>query len=333
MTQMESTGSPKGLAPLMDAPISVSHLVPDVDPPHLERLILEVPQKASTDSGLLEWWAEKQMVQSASGHQRRFEEPLEFGDWVRINCLAFAGGLAVPFTARSGIFIDAELEVVYPGVLEAIYGARVGETVTVKTVMSADIPEQPRAGKGVVVVVEIVDAYGPLSQAEKSSGTFKAALKEAQLWSENQHNEAVQQSVLQALRDANPVPMDPASIGTYIHYMWANAEGPALKRMGIFDRDMRHLLNAWQRSPSIQGVAQEQIANTALIRAYGRSRGTELSKEDVANHLKSVFKLEGMALYQAADDALADTRRAKESMHGLWYLAVLRALVSEVLSN
>jgi FKBP-type peptidyl-prolyl cis-trans isomerase (trigger factor) len=317
------------MAPVMDAPRNVDALIPQVKAPDLQDVSVHLPPKQN-DPELLPWFAEKSLVQDLPSHKRRFEESLERGDWVQINCTAFAAGKVIPFTTRQNIFIDADLEVVYPGILEANYNAKVGDAINLATTLSDQVPDQPSAGERVNLVVEIVAAYKPLSEEEKSGPGWENALKDAQAWIQQSHRDEIKRQVLAAVRAANPFDVDENKVEAFIHYLWAQSEGPTLKRMGIAERDMPPLLKAWVQSDAMQNLALTQMGNTAILRAYGEARGLDLTKAAIADFLKSTFKAEGMTLYNAADAALQAGDAAKEGMHGLWYLEVLDALVEEV---
>jgi FKBP-type peptidyl-prolyl cis-trans isomerase (trigger factor) len=323
----------KNRAPLLDAPRNPDPMIPQVGAPRVAGLQVDLPRAEMVDEALLPWLAEKYLVQKLSSHRRRFEEALHMGDWVQVNLLAFANGHPVPFTARNEAWVDASFEEAYPGCLGAIFSARVGDSIPLATTLSAEVEGQPQAGKDVVLVIEILAAFSPLEDSEKDGPKWQKALGAAADKLANQQRSLLAQAALQALRHANPVDVEGAAVMDYVHYLWAQLEAPLLSRMGIAQPEMAPLLEAWQASATVQAMAIEQLANTALLRAYGKDRGLELNKEAIAAYLKNTFRSEGRDLYDDADGALSAKREAQEAFHGLWYMEVLNALVQEVLGD
>lgn len=330
--------------PLRTAPKTLERLLPLAPAPEASALLgIDLPGPALPPRDDEVEARAKTLLARALGRERRFGEPTSEKDRVRVSCLAFAAGAPVPFTARHLVELEPGDERV-PGAHAGVVGKAVGSSVVVPIALPS-VAGQPRAGQRANLVVEVVAAFTDAEvfldddDAIRRSGIastreelLSRARRELEGEAAARARGAQREAVLREARARYPVEVPEASIDGVVHLLWVSAEGPVIERMKVPPEEQQALLEAWQSSAEIREDARVRLWTMALVRAYGRGIGLELT--DVAVGKRLLEEAPGIVALPASLLGEVFAKDGREGPRdGVWYLEAADRLVDEVLRS
>lgn len=319
-------------APTVSLSRAVTQL-PEVEAPRIDDIVVTVPapEPIGADQILERFYelrrAHAEVVKRAEG------EPAQKGDEVRIDVIGFLGEGVIPFSVRSDMWTTVEPNPLLPGLMEALVGTPVGESISVDVTLPDDYPVKELRGQTGVFAVTLHEAIGVTLPNEKDPRFFAAtglgetveevmegiaeALRDELA---DQLVEKGRQMVLDELARRTEVEVPATLIDEEIRRRWHDVEGRVLAAMGLSFEEQERALEAWRRDPYTRAEVERALRISLALGAIVKRDGVEVDKEAVERYLRGLAEGAGAPMQELVDALKADPALQKTVQDKLLHL-------------
>ncbi|MFY0573862.1 peptidylprolyl isomerase [Cystobacter fuscus] len=263
--------------------------LPEVKAPSTESLEVTVPAPPPlSEEDLLRRFHE--LARSlAESRDRRPGEEVAMGDDVQLDTLAYANGQLLPFSIRTGFWMELAPQQTLPGFAEALEGAAVGDSVKFDIVLPDDYPVESLRGITASFLVDIRAArevrvpdtdsdeflrrLGRGSTHEEVMDALANELLDEQsdvLWLEAQN------LVLDLLASRTEVELPTSLVDEEIRRRWQAVEGQALEQKDFSPAEKQEALDVWMKDPATRSEVERRLRVSLALKAVAARDGLQL---------------------------------------------------------
>lgn len=331
------------VAPVVSAEIDIS-LLPKIELPSLEGVEVRVPALPPVTEE--EVMARFEMIYYDTCVERTLRElgePVQLGDEILIDLIAYTGGKIVPFNSHENYRLRLEEDSVHPGFGTALAGAPVGET----KVISLDLPQGegalPTEQAKLVFVVDLKKAAALTFPPAEDPATLKQlgmgdTINDvygeiAATLGEERASLMLSQGIaltLETLADKVEVEVPQEHVEAEIRSQWSKTEGRFLMEKGLSRQDMDEALEGWLQDEDTQNTARQRLKIAMVVLAYAAQETEELSTEEVSTFFEELAEDNGIDIVKWRA-YLAENEAEQEALLNQYlYLRTVTHLVSEI---
>ena len=266
--------------PLTQALATGAVTLPQVEAPSLAGIEVTVPRPDDITEGQLLQRFHEIARAHAETRPREPGQAIELGDDVLVDVLGYAGGKLIPFSARSGFWMELAPLPELPGFSEALVGKTVGEGVEVAVTLPADYPVEALRGAPARFIVDLRGAIA-VTMPDTDSDDFLqrvgrgSTLDElmADLLEELETELAdllwveAQDRVLDEVASRTRVEVPNSLVDEEIRRRWGMSEGKALAGKDFTAEEQTEALEGWLRDPETRSEAERRLRISLALKA------------------------------------------------------------------
>ncbi|WP_224361026.1 FKBP-type peptidyl-prolyl cis-trans isomerase [Hyalangium versicolor] len=296
--------------------------LPQAEAPSLEDLHVTVPESPPITEDDLIMRFHELVRERGARRTRALGEPIALGDQVRIDTLGYAGGELIPFSVRNDLEMELAPQVMLPGLMEALEGTPVGESVQVEISLPDDYPVESLRGATARFLVDVHAAeelqlpdpeseefLQRLGRGETLDAVMESLMDELaderadELWLE------AQELVIDEIVRRTEMEVSPELVNEEIYRRWNEAEAPLLRAKNFSPDELQDALEGWLKDPSTRVQAERDLRASVAFRAIIERDGLELTPERLDEVLELAIEPFGLSLAEA-HEALQDPEAA-----------------------
>lgn len=295
-----SLGELQGMALLNRAPAALAFRsaaspgLPQVlEAPSLEGLQVSMPAPASITGEAIVTRFEALRREVSPRRNREPGEVVALGDDVLLDVIGFANGKLLPFSARADWWTEATPDAHLPGFLEALVGARVGESFAVELTLPEDHAVESLRGAPARFGVELKAAREVTLLDEASPDLFTALDRgttldevmehiagELSAERNEQHQRDFQDRVLAEVARRTRVEVPLSLVDEEIRLRWSEGEYPVLVRLELLPEQLPEALEGWLQDVSTRSEVEQRLRLALGLRAIIERDGIRPERED-----------------------------------------------------
>ena len=307
------------LAPLAKPKTRVEAL-PDVAPPDLTDLIVEVPVPPPVTPQLLEAAAAELVRAHGEVVMREGEAPIESDDEVLVDLIGYANGRVVPGSAKTQVWLTPEDDVALPGLRGVLNGQTIGKSIWTKVKYPEDASVPEFAGQQLVYAIDILAARAVQPAALDAPSLLEAAgvtevdellgLINDGLESEREQTAihyaqlAIAHEVQARLGDTS---ISDDIIDAELAHRWNETEGVLLRDKGLSVDDQSLARDAFVQAPMHRAELVHGLRTTMALASLAKAHDVRPTKEDLDAWVEQMAAVEGRSADEVLSDLKADT--------------------------
>lgn len=319
--------------PLLKAREGGAVELPEVKAPSLEKLEVRVPKPAPvTEDDLAERFHEL-MRAHAPKRDRAPGEPVAMGDDVLIDVVGYAEGKLIPFSARTGVWMEVGPIPALPGFAEAIEGAAVESFVEVRLELPEDYPIAAYRGVPATFLITVQGArevkmpnpedpafLETLGRGGTLGEVMDSLIEEMeeeladQLWIQ------AQDMVLDEVARRADVVVPSSLVDEEIRRRWGQTEGRQLAEMDFDPNEQDEALQGWLRDPTTRADAERRLKVALALKAVAEKEKLELTAEKLKEILEEAGEAFGVPLEEARKALETDSITGAQVKNTAWHL-------------
>lgn len=243
----------------------------------------------------------------AQVREREPGEAVELGDEVQVDIIGYAHQKLIPFSIRSGMWLELAPQEELPGFSEALAGSAVGDCVGIDLVLPENYPVASLRGVNARFMVDLAAAR-ELVLPEPDSEEFLRELGRGstlpevmdalaqELLEERAREQWVkaQNAVLDVLASRLEVTLPEALIDEEIRQRWAAAEGPVAEEKNFSPAEKLEALQAWKEDPATRAEVERRLRVSLALRAVVQRDKLRLELSEVFGVLHEYMEAYGL---------------------------------------
>lgn len=273
--------------------------LPDAPFPSMENLEVHVPEFPSPSEDDVMERFEHIYYQLAPRKIRKAGEPLEMGDEILIDMVAYIEGRVVPFSAQESLTFQLEENSIMTGFGKELEGVPVGDSKVLTITLGDDYEIESLRGRITAFVVQVhgaatIDFPEPNSPEMLKAYQMGETMDEILLNLAKEMND--ERSALMVLAGIDMVLRELASrilvkipsklIDDEIRSWWGNNEGRFLLEKGLGRQDLDEALEGWLEESSVREDAEFRLQTAMLIKSYLLDEKPTITKEEVQGFMR-----------------------------------------------
>lgn len=284
---------------------------------------------------------EQLVREHAELRDREWGEPVELGDDVRLNIIGYANEKLIPFSIRSGWWMELEPQDALPGFAEALAGSAVGDCVGVELVLPETYPVESLRGVSARFMVDLLAARevtlpdpdseeflrklgrgSTLDEVMESLGKELLEDRENEQWLEARNR------VLDALASRVNVTLPESLIDEEIRRRWETAEGEMVRENDFSPAETAEALLAWRTDPATRADVKRRLRVSLALKAVAERDGLRLEPGDVFGVLENYMDVYGLTASEVRE-ALVTPETAAPLRNLAWHLYTVEHVMEQ----
>jgi trigger factor len=263
---------------------------------------------------------------------RQEGEEVVMGDDVQLDIIGYANGQLLPFSIRTGFWMELAPQEMLPGFADAIVGSAVGDSLKIDLVLPAEYPVEALRGRPASFLVDLrgarevkmPDTDSPEFLLRLGRGATHEDVMDAiadelideqadVLWLDAQN------MVLDELSSRIQVEIPPALVDEEIRRRWTEAEGQALVEKEFSPEEKQEALDLWMKDPATRAEVERRLRISLALKAVAERDGLQLAPEKTFEVLENQAAAFGLTSAQLRE-ALVDPQAAGMLKNVAWHL-------------
>jgi trigger factor len=293
-----------------------------------------------TEERLLERF--NQLVREhAEVRDREWGEPVELGDDVRLNIIGYADEKLIPFSIRSGWWMELEPLDALPGFSEALAGSAVGDCLGIELVLPETYLVTSLRGVRARFMVDLLAARevtppdpeseeflrqlgrgSTLPEVMEALGQELLEEREGEQWLE------AEKRVLDALASRLEVTLPKSLIDEEIRRRWEKAEGQAVREKDFTPAEAAEALQGWRTDPATRADAERRLRVSLALKAVAERDGLRLEPGEVFGVLENYMEAYGLNALEVRE-ALVTPETAAPLRDLAWHLRTVEHVMEQ----
>lgn len=209
---------------------------------------------------------------------REVGQPVQSGDEVLVDLLAFREGQLVPFSAQADRLVVASAQEPEGELARALVDALVGEPLNATLFLPDDHPIAELRGESAEYAVSVKEARAvqlpqgnPLEALGLSGSREEGLRKLAETLAARRHQQRLRESALGAIDQLfkeRPVEVPDELVDGELQAAWRDSEGKFLQSADLEAEARLAAMKAWVTHPDLREAARRRIAFTLLLNAF-----------------------------------------------------------------
>ncbi|WP_224245626.1 trigger factor [Hyalangium gracile] len=272
---------------------------------------------------------------------REWGEPVELGDDVRLNIIGYANQKLIPFSIRSGWWMQLEPQDALPGFSEALAGSAVGDCVGIELVLPESYPVASLRGVRARFMVDLLGARevvlpdpsseeflrklgrgSTLAEVMKSLGQELLEDRENEQWLEARNR------VLDELASRVEVKLPASLIDEEIRRRWETAEGEVVRENDFSPAEAAEALQAWRTDPATRADVEKRLRVSLALKAVAERDGLKLELGEVFGVLENYMEAYGLEASEVRE-ALVTPATAAPLRNLAWHLRAVEHVMEQ----
>ena len=292
-------------APLAKPKSQVDSL-PEVPAPDVSDLVVEVPTPAPITEAMLQNAVAEMALAHGEFIEREGDAPVEPGDEVLVDLVAYANGRVVPGSAKPEVWLTSDDEPALPGLRAVLNGHTIGKSVWAKVNYGEDAPVPFLVDQQLVYAVDILAARAITPAPLDSPSLLEAAGVEdvdglvglVNEGLEAERNRMASMHVQLAVADAlqarlGDVEIADEIIDAELAHRWNEIEGEMLREKGLSVEDQTFARDAFVKAPGHRAELVHGLRTTMALAAIAKAHDIAPAREDLDRWLGQVAAFEG----------------------------------------
>ncbi|MDY7229316.1 peptidylprolyl isomerase [Hyalangium rubrum] len=277
----------------------------------------------------------------AQVREREPGEAVEQGDDVQLDIIGYANDKLIPFSIRTGLWMELAPDDALPGFAELLAGSAVGDCVGITLVLPDTYPVESLRGVTARFMVDLLAAREVLPPEPDSVGFLRQlgrgnSLSEVmnalgqellQERTDAQWLEA-QNRVLDVLASRLRVTLPKALIDEEIRRRWVMAEGQTVQEKNFSPAEEQEALEAWKTDPATRAEVERRLRISLALKAVAQRDELRLEPGEVFGFLEKYLDAYGL---QASEvwEALVNPETAAPLQNLAWHLHAVEHVMKQ----
>lgn len=317
--------------------------LPKVDPPSLEGLQVQVLDPPFPDGEELVERLYERLRETAPRRERKSGEALVLGDEVECDILTLVGGRLVPGGIRTGVRLDLQEFLDFPGLLEGFLSMTAFSAKTIELTLSSDYPLEELRGRPASMYLEVrracevdpVDLEDPvaLQRAGLGENLEQAIAAVSAEFDEVQGDLMLAyatSAVLEAVASRVEAEVPAAAVDEELRLAWYEREGAFLEARPFPKELVEDSQRAYLSDPHARHDAQERIKIGLALAAIVEREKLAPEEETMDMLIATAAAAARVTPEQAKASLKADPQQARQAASTALYLRAVEWVMSQV---
>lgn len=284
--------------PLASALSNKAVAVPEVGAPRLDGIEVTVPLADDVTEDDVAARLHELVRAHAQKRTRAGGELAGPGDDALVDIVGYSGGRLIPFSIRQDLWLELLPLPALPGLVEALVGSAVGDTLEVELRLPPSYPVPALAGEKAVFLVDLKSAREVKEPSAESAAFLQAAgrggdlptlvqsiVDELEAELSYELRQVAQELVLdEVIKRANPK-VSEELVNEEIRRRWGKREGPLLVEKNFSAEEQTEALAGWLNDPLTRADVSRRLQIAVTLKAIAKQEKLELD----ANAMKALI--------------------------------------------
>jgi trigger factor len=272
---------------------------------------------------------------------RQQGEEVAMGDDVQLDIIGYSNGQLIPFSIRTGYWMELAPQEMLPGFADAIVGSAVGDSLKIDLVLPAEYPVEALGGQPATFLVDLMGAR-EVKMPDTDSAEFLLKLGRGPTHEEVMEAIAdelldeqadvlwldAQNMVLDELASRTQVEIPAALVDEEIRRRWMAAEGQAVMEKEFSAEEKQEALDLWRKDPATRAEVERRLRVSLALKAVAERDGLKLEPAKTFELLENQVAAFGLTSAQLRE-ALVDPQAAGQLKDVAWHLMAVEHVMAK----
>jgi trigger factor len=272
---------------------------------------------------------------------RQQGEEVAMGDDVQLDIIGYSNGHLIPFSIRTGYWMELAPQEMLPGFADAIVGSAVGDCLKIDLVLPAEYPVEALRGQPATFLVDLMGAR-EVKMPDTDSAEFLLKLGRGPTHEEVMESIAdelldeqadvlwldAQNMVLDELASRTQVEIPAALVDEEIRRRWMAAEGQAVTEKEFSAEEKQEALDLWRKDPATRAEVERRLRISLALKAVAERDGLKLEPQKTFELLENQVAAFGLTAAQLRE-ALVDPQAAGQLKDAAWHLMAVEYVMGK----